>query len=98
MARPDLTRLELRILEVFWAQGQVSIREIQQAFPEPRPVYTTIQTTVYRMETRGVLRRVRKIGNAHVFEPAIARDFARHRLPVTMKRRVLPSNSPDNHR
>jgi predicted transcriptional regulator len=80
MARPDLTRLELRILEVFWSHGQVSIREIQQAFPEPRPAYTTIQTTVYRMETRGVLRRVRKIGNAHVFEPTIARDFARHRL------------------
>lgn len=80
MARPNLTRLELRILEVFWGRGHVSIREVQQAFPEPRPAYTTIQTTVYRMETRGVLRRVRKVGNAHLFEPTIARDFARHRL------------------
>jgi predicted transcriptional regulator len=80
MPRPVLTRLELQILEVFWSRGRVSIREIQQAFPEPRPAYTTIQTTVYRMEARRVLRRVRKIGNAHIFEPAIARDFARHRL------------------
>jgi BlaI family transcriptional regulator, penicillinase repressor len=80
MPRPVLTRLELQILEVFWAQGHVSIREVQQAFPEPRPAYTTIQTTVYRLEARGVLRRVRKLGNAHIFEPAIARDFARHRL------------------
>jgi BlaI family transcriptional regulator, penicillinase repressor len=80
MARPDLTRLELKILEVFWERGDASIREVQQAFPEPRPAYTTIQTTVYRMETRGVLRRVRKVSNAHIFEPAIERDLARHRL------------------
>jgi predicted transcriptional regulator len=80
MARPDLTRLELKILEVFWERGDASIREVQQAFSEPRPAYTTIQTTVYRMETRGVLRRVRKVSNAHIFEPAIERDLARHRL------------------
>jgi BlaI family penicillinase repressor len=80
MARPDLTRLELKILEVFWERGDASIREVQQAFPEPRPAYTTIQTTVYRMETRGVLRRLRKVSNAHIFEPAIERDLARHRL------------------
>jgi BlaI family transcriptional regulator, penicillinase repressor len=80
MARRDLTRLELKILEVFWERGDASIREVQQAFPEPRPAYTTIQTTVYRMETRGVLRRVRKVSNAHIFEPAIERDLARHRL------------------
>jgi predicted transcriptional regulator len=80
MARPDLTRLELKILEVFWERGDASIREVQQAFPEPRPAYTTIQTTVYRMEARGVLRRVRKVSNAHIFEPAIERDLARHRL------------------
>jgi BlaI family penicillinase repressor len=80
MARPELTRLELQILEKFWDRGNASIREVQQAFPEPRPAYTTIQTTVYRMEARGVLRRVRKISNAHIFEPSIERDFARHRL------------------
>jgi predicted transcriptional regulator len=80
MPRPHLTRLELHILETFWDRGSASIREVQQAFPEPRPAYTTIQTTVYRMEARGVLRRVRKISNAHMFEPAVARDLARHRL------------------
>ena len=80
MPRPDLTRLELQILDKFWDRGNASIREVQQAFPEPRPAYTTIQTTVYRMESRGVLRRVRKISNAHIFEPVIARDLARHRL------------------
>jgi BlaI family transcriptional regulator, penicillinase repressor len=80
MPRPDLTRLELQILEKFWDRGNASIREVQQAFPEPRPAYTTIQTTIYRMEARGVLRRVRKISNAHIFEPVIARDLARHRM------------------
>ncbi|HYW46248.1 MAG TPA: BlaI/MecI/CopY family transcriptional regulator [Bryobacteraceae bacterium] len=80
MARLKLGKLELQILEALWAQGKASIREIQEAFPEPRPAYTTIQTTVYRLEGKGAVRRVRKISNAHIFEPIVARDVARHRL------------------
>ena len=71
------TRLELQILEALWAQGRASLREIQEAFPDPRPAYTTITTTVYRMEAKDLVRRVRKIGNAHIFEPLVARDIAR---------------------
>ena len=78
--QPKLARLELQILEVLWALGKASIRELQEKFPEPRPAYTTIQTTVYRLETKGAVRRVRKISNAHIFEPLVARDVARHRL------------------
>jgi BlaI family penicillinase repressor len=80
MPRPKLTKLELQILEALWASGKASIREIQEAFPEPRPAYTTIQTTVYRLEGKKAVRRVRKISNAHIFEPTVARDVARHRL------------------
>ena len=75
-----LSKLELQILEALWTQGRASIREIQEAFPEPRPAYTTIQTTVYRLETKNAVRRVRKISNAHIFEPIVARDVTRHRL------------------
>jgi len=78
--QPKLARLELLILEALWALGKASIREIQERFPEPRPAYTTIQTTVYRLESKGAVRRVRKISNAHIFEPLVARDVARHRL------------------
>jgi BlaI family penicillinase repressor len=80
MPRPKLTKLELQILEAMWTRGKASIREIQESFPEPRPAYTTIQTTVYRLEAKKAARRVRKISNAHIFEPTIARDVARHRL------------------
>ena len=80
MAQPKLSKLELQILEALWAHGKASIREIQEAFPEPRPAYTTIQTTVYRLEGKKALRRVRKIGNAHIFEPTVARDVTRHKL------------------
>jgi BlaI family transcriptional regulator, penicillinase repressor len=80
MARPKLTRLELQILEVLWTHGKASIREIQESFPEPRPAYTTVQTTVYRLEGKKALRRVRKISNAHIFEAIVPRDLARHRL------------------
>ncbi len=77
---PKLTKLELQILEALWAHGKASIREIQEAFPEPRPAYTTIQTTVYRLEGKKAVRRVRKISNAHIFEPIVARDVTRHRF------------------
>jgi predicted transcriptional regulator len=80
MKRPKLAKLEFRILETLWTLGAASMREIQQAFPEPRPAYTTITTTVYRMEGKGVVRRGRKIGNAHLFEPSIAKDAVRDSL------------------
>ena len=68
-------------MEALWKQGASSIREIQQAFPEKsRPAYTTIQTTVYRLETKKALRRVKKISNAHIFEALISRDAAHRRL------------------
>jgi predicted transcriptional regulator len=76
---PKLTKLELQILESLWVEGRASIRELQEAFPEPRPAYTTIQTTVYRLETKKAVRRVRKIGNAHIFEPVIAKNVIRQR-------------------
>lgn len=80
MKRPKLAKLEFRILEILRAQGKASMREIQQAFPDPRPAYTTITNTVYRMEAKKVVRRVRKIGNADIFEPLIAKDAARDSL------------------
>jgi predicted transcriptional regulator len=45
-----------------------------------RPAYTTIQTTVYRLETKGALRIVNRIGNANIFAPAISRDDAQGRV------------------
>ncbi len=80
MTQPKVTKLELRILEALWAQGKASIREIQETFTQPRPAYTTIQTTVYRLEKKKAVRRVRKIGNAHIFEATVPRDAARLRF------------------
>ena len=68
-------------MNAFWDHGACSIREIQEAFPErERPAYTTVQTTVYRMEGKKVVRRVKKISNAHIFEAAVTRDAAQGRL------------------
>jgi predicted transcriptional regulator len=81
MAEPKLTKLELQIMETVWTRGEVSIREIQEAFPEEnRPAYTTVQTTVYRLEGKKALRRTRKVGNFHIFEAVISRDAAQRRL------------------
>jgi BlaI family transcriptional regulator, penicillinase repressor len=81
MALPKLTKLELQIMEALWNRGALSIREIQEAFPEPdRPAYTTIQTTVYRLEGKKALARVKKISNAHIFEAVVSRNAAQRRL------------------
>jgi predicted transcriptional regulator len=81
VALPKLTKLELRIMEALWTAGASSVREIQEALPaKNRPAYTTVQTMVYRLEAKGAVRRVKKIGNAHVFEAAITRDSAQRRL------------------
>lgn len=78
---PKLTRLELQIMEKLWSQPMASIREIQESFPaKKRPAYTTIQTTVYRLETKNVVRRVKKVGNFHLFEAVVSREAAQHRL------------------
>jgi BlaI family transcriptional regulator, penicillinase repressor len=81
MAGPRLAKLELQIMEVLWTRESASIREIQEAFPEKdRPAYTTVQTTVYRLEAKKAVRRVKKIGNFHIFEPAVSRTAAQRRL------------------
>ena len=81
MPNPKLSRLEFEIMETLWTRGSASIREIQEDFPEKdRPAYTTIQTTVYRLEAKKAVRRVKKVGNFHIFEAAVSRDAAQRKL------------------
>ncbi len=81
MTIPRLTKLELQIMDALWSKGSSSIREIQESFPEnQKPAYTTVQTTVYRLETKKAVRRVKKISNAHIFEPVISRNAAQRSL------------------
>src|ERR1700691_2680645 len=81
MAAIRLSKLEIQIMETVWARGEASIREMQEAFPaKKRPGYTTIQTMVYRLETKKAIRRVRKVGNFHIFAAAISRDAAQRKL------------------
>src|SRR4029077_14590100 len=82
MPSAKLTKLELQIMEALWSHGMCSIREIQETFPaRSRPAYTTVQTTVYRLETkRKIVRRVKRIGNADIFEAMISREDAQGTL------------------
>jgi len=76
-----LSKLELRIMEALWASGPASVREVQETFPQAaRPAYTTIQTTMYRLEAKRAIRRVKKISNAHIFEAVISKNTAHRRI------------------
>src|SRR5215468_2108754 len=81
MALPKLTKLELQIMQALWTRGPCSVREIHDAFPaKKRPAYTTVQTMVYRLEVKKVLRRVKKIATANIFEASVSRQAAERRL------------------
>lgn len=76
-----LTKFEMAIMEAVWSLGQASVREVQEHLPEKkRPAYTTVQTIIYRLEEKGAVRRVKKIGNAHIFEAVVTRKAALKRL------------------
>lgn len=81
MKPPVLGKLEMKIMQAVWEMGRCSVREIQERFPaKGRPAYTTVQTVVSRLEAKGVLRRVRKISNAHIFEAAVTREVTQKRV------------------
>jgi BlaI family transcriptional regulator, penicillinase repressor len=81
VATSKLTKLELQIMESFWTHGPRSVREVQESFPEiGRPAYTTVQTTIYRLERKKALRLVKRISNANIFEAAISRGDAQRRV------------------
>jgi predicted transcriptional regulator len=76
-----LTKFEMEVMDALWELGSASVREIQERLPERRrPAYTTVQTIVRRLEEKGAVRQVKKIGNAFIFEPAMTRKAAHHRL------------------
>lgn len=81
MSLPKLGRLELQIMEILWSRGASSVREVQEAFPaKGRPAFTTVQTTVYRLEGKKALRCAKRIGKANIFEATISRESAESRL------------------
>jgi BlaI family transcriptional regulator, penicillinase repressor len=81
MREPRLSKAETRILEQYWKLGTASVREVLESLPEDeRVAYTTVQTLVYRLEEKGALKKVKKIGNAQLFEPAINQNQYRGRI------------------
>jgi predicted transcriptional regulator len=81
MSISRLTKLEMQIMQKLWMRGELSIREIQEGFSEQeRPGYSTIKTTIYRLEEKGVVRRVKRVGNFHIFAAAVRRDSVQRRL------------------
>ena len=81
MRQPKLSKMEFRIMEVLWERGPCAIRDVVAALPaKNKPAYTTIQTVIYRLEAKNIVRRVKKVGNFHIFETLISREAAQRRL------------------
>src|SRR5690349_11712865 len=81
MAPQRVTKFEFQLLEKLWTLGPSSVREVQESLPSSyRPAYTTVQTMIYRLEDKGAVRRLKNIGNAHVFEAVFSREAVHRRL------------------
>lgn len=81
MTEPRISRFEFQLLDKLWDLGPCSVREIQESLPvKHRPAYTTVQTMLYRLEEKGAVCRVKKIGNAHLFKATLSRQAVHHRL------------------
>jgi predicted transcriptional regulator len=81
MTTPSLSKLELKVMEALSNLGAASVREVQESFPEKdRPAYTTVQTILYRLEAKNAVKRTKKIGNAHIFEPTYSMQAVRRRV------------------
>jgi len=95
MANVKFTPLELQIMQVLWERGSLSIREIQEGFPGAgRPAYTTIQTTVYRLEAKRAVGRVRKISNAHIFAAVVTSEATQRKFLDDLLRLVGGRSQP----
>lgn len=95
MANVKFTPLELQIMQVLWERGSLSIREIQEGFPDAgRPAYTTVQTTVYRLEAKKAVQRVRKISNAHIFAAVVTSEAAQRKFLDDLLRLVGGRSQP----
>jgi BlaI family transcriptional regulator, penicillinase repressor len=78
---PRISAFELQLLEKLWVLGPCSVREVHESLPErDRPAYTTVQTMIYRLEEKGAARRIKKIGNAHIFQAVVTRKAVHRRL------------------
>jgi len=81
MSNRRITRLELQLHEKLWTLGPSSVREVRESLPEERRLaYTTIQTMIYRLEEKGAVRRVKRVGNANIFEAVYTRKAVHRRL------------------
>jgi BlaI family transcriptional regulator, penicillinase repressor len=95
MANLKFTPLELQIMQILWERGALAIREIQEGFPDSgRPAYTTIQTTVYRLEAKKAVRRVRKISNAHIFAAVVTSEATQRKFLDDLLRLVGGRSQP----
>lgn len=49
-----LTAKEEEVMNIIWAKGEVFIRDIVAALPDPKPNYNTVATQVKFLEDKGI--------------------------------------------
>jgi predicted transcriptional regulator len=72
--RPALSKAEMEVVRVVWNLGEATVRQACDAFPAQRNIdFTTVQTYLRRLETKGYLRAKRQ-GRALVYRPRVRPD------------------------
>ncbi len=81
-----LGELESQVMEIVWARGKATVRDVHEAITRKRSLaYTTIMTVMSRLAEKGVLRRALADG-AYVYRPAQPRsEFEAHAASRLLK-------------
>ncbi len=73
--KTNLTKAELRIMDVIWQKRRATVADVVAALPPPPAAYTTVLTVLRILEQKGVVERTPD-GRAHVYYPLVERDQA----------------------
>ena len=71
-----LTEAELRLMNVLWEKGPLTVQQVLEALPKKPPLaYNSVLTTIRVLEKKGYVEHA-KDGRAHVYIPLIGRQEA----------------------
>ncbi len=89
----QLTKREDQIMQIIWRLKKAFIRDIVDAFPDPKPHYNTVATIVKILVKKGVLQS-ELLGNTHQYSPTNSYDEHREEYLGEVKRKYFGNSLP----
>lgn len=73
-----LTEKEMAVMKILWTHGPMFVREMLEYYPEPKPHFNTVSTTVRILEEKGHISH-EVIGSSHRYHAVTRQEQFRDR-------------------